>query len=193
MSVIINRVSRDRQLRIGRVFRDRTSSLEVYTCEQWFPVSAAGGPMFSFHTQFFFFIIVFQVWPTFTSIRIEQTTQADDKIEVRTSMDIHSTCLWFCSKCFSSAGWWLKFWNDREVRIAKVFRDRTKAFKVYTDEQMFSHFRFRMYDVFRVVEEVIRDVAIAYRRRGFPTPHKKELFESTLHYSQRKSLRRKNK
>ena len=57
------------------------------------PFPTSGGPMFSLHTQLFVSIFFLQVTPIFTSIRIEQTTQADDKIEVRTSMENHSTCL----------------------------------------------------------------------------------------------------
>ena len=66
-----------------------------------FAVSASGARCFHFiHNAFFFFLILCQVTPMFTAIRIDQTTQADNKIEVRKSMEIHSTCLRFCSQCF---------------------------------------------------------------------------------------------
>ena len=60
---------------------------------------------------------------------------------------------------------------DREVRIARVFRDRTNPLEVYTDQQIFRHFPFRQYDVSRIVEEVRRDVELAYRRRRGSLSH----------------------
>ena len=46
------------------------------------------------------------------------------------------------------------------------FRECTNPLKVYTDQQMFSHFRFRQFDVFRTEQGVRTDVEFAYRRRG---------------------------
>ena len=59
-----------------------------------------------------------------------------------------------------------KHGGDREVRIARGLRDRANPLEVYTDEQMFSHFRFRQYDVVRIEKEVRRDVEFAYRMPG---------------------------
>ena len=113
MTAIINHVGRDREFRISRGFRDHADPLEVYTDQQMFRrrFRFKWRDVFTSHPILFFSSNFFvQVTPIFTSIRIEQTTQADDKFEVRKKVwKSTQLCLRYCSKCFSSAGCLMKF------------------------------------------------------------------------------------